>query len=69
MLGTRSLLKKNKNMIVNVKYKVHNTPNNDEKRKALIFLGIDIGNMTPNAYMTLQIRSPLSFYPKYFKKS
>ena len=36
-------------MTVNVKYKVHKTPNNDEKRKALIFLGIDIGNITKKA--------------------
>jgi len=54
-------------MTVNVKYKVHKTPNNDEKRKALIFLGIDIGNITKKAKITLQISSPVLFYPKYFR--
>ena len=59
---TTVLSVKKTHVTANDKYMEHKTPNNDENRRALAFLGSDIGNIRPNEKITPQkIPPPVIF--------
>ena len=66
--GTIFLSVKNTHITAMLKYIEHRTPKREENLRALAFLGIDIGNITPNEKIAADKMLPVLLSPRMFNK-